>query len=175
MLISRRFLETLDASGLCEVGPNGTDRPLPRVALKDAIFGEEALAANAIVPEKLTEFEKGRTLSAREAVQIAREEMGDIDLRAKGAFGNLHQASASIRQGLSERPECSQPEGSLEGLHKASSAAQRGLPERLEAPEASPASQAEIPRTLRRRRGAHRDRAQRRVPHGRLARAAFPR
>lgn len=89
MLISRRFLENLDASGLCEVGPNGTDRPLPRVALKDAIFGEETLAANAIVPEKLTEFEKGRTLSAREAVQIAWEEMGDIDLRAKGAFGNL--------------------------------------------------------------------------------------
>ena len=146
MLISRRFLENLDAGGLCEVGPNSTDRPLPRIALKDVVFGEEALAANAIVPEKLTEFEKGRTLSAREAVQIAREEMGDIDLRAKGAFGNLHQASASMQQGSSERPECSQPEGSLEGLHKASSAAQRGLPERLEAPEASPASQAEIPK-----------------------------
>ena len=146
MLISRRFLENLDASGLCEVGPNGTDRPLPRIALKDAIFGEETLAANAIVPEKLTEFEKGCTLSTREAVQIARKEMGDIDLRAKGAFGNLHQASASMQQGSSERPECSQPEGSLEGLHKASSAAQRGLPERLEAPEASPASQAEIPK-----------------------------
>ena len=95
MLISRRFLENLDASGLCEVGPNGTDRPLPRVALKDAIFGEETLAANAIVPEKLTEFEKGRTLSAREAMQIAREEMGDIDLRAKGAFGSLQSLKQS--------------------------------------------------------------------------------
>ena len=95
MLISRRFLENLDASGLCEVGPNGTDRPLPRVALKDAIFGEEALAANAIVPEKLTEFEKGRTLSAREAVQIARKEMGDINLRAKGAFGSLQSLKQS--------------------------------------------------------------------------------
>lgn len=95
MLISRRFLENLDASGLCEVGPNGTDRPLPRVALKDAIFGEETLAANAIVPEKLTEFEKGRTLSAREAVQIARKEMGDINLRAKGAFGSLQSLKQS--------------------------------------------------------------------------------
>ena len=95
MLISRRFLDNLDASGLCEAGPNGTDRPLPRVALKDAIFGEETLAANAIVPEKLTEFEKGRTLSAREAVQIARKEMGDIDLRAKGAFGNLQSLKQS--------------------------------------------------------------------------------
>ena len=95
MLISRRFLENLDAGGLCEAGPNGTDRPLPRVALKDVVFGEEALAANAIVPEKLTAFEKGRTLSAREAVQIAREEMGDIDLRAKGAFGNLQSLKQS--------------------------------------------------------------------------------
>ena len=95
MLISRRFLENLDASGLCEAGPNGTDRPLPRVALKDVVFGEEALAANAIVPEKLTEFEKGHTLSAHEAVQIAREEMGDFDLRAKGAFGNLQSLKQS--------------------------------------------------------------------------------
>lgn len=95
MLISRRFLENLDASGLCKPGPNGTDRPLPRIALKDVVFGEETLAANAIVPEKLTAFEKGRTLSAREAVQIAREEMGDFDLRAKGAFGNLQSLKQS--------------------------------------------------------------------------------
>lgn len=95
MLISRRFLESLDASGLCEAGPNGTDRPLPRVTLKDVVLGEEALAANAIVPEKLTAFEKGRTLSAREAVQIAREEMGGIDLRAEGAFGNLQSLKQS--------------------------------------------------------------------------------
>ncbi len=138
MLISRRFLEDLDASGLCEAGPNGTDRPLPRVALKDVVFGEETLAANPVVPEKLTAFEKGRTLSAREAVQIARKEMGDIDLRAKGAFGNLHQMSASAQRGLPEQSEGSQPRGSLGSLHKASSAAQRGLYERLEAPEASP-------------------------------------
>lgn len=120
MLISRRFLENLDADGLCEAGPNGTDRPLPRVTLKDVVFGEEALAANAIVPEKLTAFEKGRTLSAREAVQIAREEMGDIDLRAKGAFGNLRQVSPSV---------------------------QRGLPERQEAPKASPTSQKDVKRS----------------------------
>ena len=121
MLISRRFLENLDAGGLCEAGPNGTDRPLPRVALKDVVFGEEALATNAIVPEKLTAFEKGRTLSAREAVQIAREEMGDIDLRAKGAFGNLRQVSPSV---------------------------QRGLSERLEAPKASPTSQKDAKRSV---------------------------
>ena len=144
MLISRRFLENLDASGLCKPGPNGTDRPLPRIALKDVVFREETLAANAIVPEKLTAFEKGRTLSAREAVQIAREEMGDIDLRAKGAFGNLRQVSPSVQRGLPERQEGSQLEGSLGGLHKASSAAQRGLSERLEAPKASPTSQKDV-------------------------------
>ena len=148
MLISRRFLENLDAGGLCEAGPNGTDRPLPRVALKDVVFGEEALATNAIVPEKLTAFEKGRTLSAREAVQIAREEMGDIDLRAKGAFGNLRQVSPSVQRGLPERQEGSQLEGSLGGLHKASSAAQRGLSERLEAPKASPTSQKDAKRSV---------------------------
>ena len=95
MLISRRFLENLNAGGLCEAGPNGTDRPLPRVALKDVVFREETLAANAIVPEKLTAFEKGRALSAREAVQIAREEMGGIDLRVEGAFGNLQSLKQS--------------------------------------------------------------------------------
>ena len=147
MLISRRFLENLDASGLCKPGPNGIHRPLPRIALKDVVFGEETLAANAIVPEKLTAFEKGRTLSAREAVQIAREEMGDIDLRAKGAFGNLRQVSPSVQRGLPERQEGSQPKGSLGGLHKASSAAQRGLSERLEAPKASPTSQKDIKRS----------------------------
>ena len=155
MLISRRFLENLDASGLCKPGPNGTDRPLPRIALKDVVFGEETLAANAIVPEKLTAFEKDRTLSAREAVQIARKEMGDIDLRAEGAFGNLRQVSPSVQRGLPERQESSQLGGSLGGLHKASSAAQRGLSERLEAPKASPTSQKDVPRALARRRGAH--------------------
>ena len=146
MLISRRFLENLDASGLCKPDPNGTDRPLPRIALKDVVFGEETLAANAIVPEKLTTFEKGRTLSAREAVQIARKEMGGIDLRAEGAFGNLRQVSPSVQRGLSERRKGPQLEGSLGGLRKVSSAAQRGLSERPEAPKASPTSQKDVPK-----------------------------
>ena len=146
MLISRRFLENLDASGLCKPDPNGTDRPLPCIALKDVVFGEETLAANAIVPEKLTTFEKGRTLSAREAVQIARKEMGGIDLRAEGAFGNLRQVSPSVQRGLSERRKGPQLEGSLGGLRKASSAAQRGLSERPEAPKASPTSQKDVPK-----------------------------
>lgn len=93
MLISRRFLENIDASGLCKPGPNGTDRPLPRVKLKDVVFGEETLAANAIAPEKLSAFEKEHTLSAREAVQIARKETSN--LRPEGASGNLQSLKQS--------------------------------------------------------------------------------
>ena len=93
MLISRRFLEGLDASGLCKPRPGGTDRPLPRVKMKDVGFGEETLAANAIVPEKLSVFEKGCTLSAREAVQIARKEASD--LRPEGTSGDLQSLKQS--------------------------------------------------------------------------------
>lgn len=93
MLISRRFLENLDADNLCKPRPGGADRPLPRVALKDVVFGEEVLAANAIVPEKLSAFEKEHTLSAREAVQIARKETSN--LRPEGASGNLQSLKQS--------------------------------------------------------------------------------
>ena len=116
MLISRRFLDSLSASGLCEAGPDGIDRPLPRIALKDVIFGEETLAANDVVPERLERFKKERTLSAREAIRIAREEASKNDSQAE---------------------ETAEAEGDFGGLHKASSAAKRGLFERLKAPEAS--------------------------------------
>lgn len=124
MLVSRRFLEGLDASGLCEAGPDGIDRPLPRIALKDVVFGEETLAANDVVPERLERFKKERTLSAREAIQIAREEASKNDPKA----------------------EPIEAEGGLGGLHEASSTAKRGLPERLKAPEASPTSQDRAPK-----------------------------
>lgn len=74
LLISRAFLEGLDASGLCDVRPGGCDRPLPRLHMKDVVFGEEKLAANACEPEKLDAFREHLTLSAREAVAIARAE-----------------------------------------------------------------------------------------------------
>ena len=125
MLVSRRFLERLDASGLCGPGPNGIDRPLPRINLKDVVFGEETLASNAIVPDKLSAFKKGLTLSAREAIQIAREEASEDSPQDEGAFP---------------------AEGGLGGLHKASSAAKRGLPERLKAPGVSPTSQDRTPK-----------------------------
>ncbi len=125
MLVSRRFLEGLDASGLCSPGPNGVDRPLPRINLKDVVFGEETLASNAIVPDKLSAFKKDLTLSAREAIQIAREEANEDSPQDEGAL---------------------QAEEGLEGLHKASSAAKRGLPERLKAPGVSPTSQDRTPK-----------------------------
>ena len=125
MLVSRRFLEGLGASGLCEAGPDGINRPLPRIALKDVVFGEETLAANDVVPKRLERFKKERTLSAREAIQIAREEAKKND---------------------SHIEESIEAEGGLDGLHKASSAAKRGLSERLKAPEASPTSQNHTPK-----------------------------
>ena len=93
MSISRRFLESLDESGLCKPRPGSTDRPLPRIKLKDVVFGEETLAENVIVPNKLTAFKKGLTLSAREAIRIARKEADD--LRPEGVFGNLQSLKQS--------------------------------------------------------------------------------
>ena len=93
MLISRRFLESLDESGLCKPRPGSTDRPLPRIKLKDVVFGEETLAENVIVPDKLAAFKKGFTLSAREAIRIARKEADD--LRPEGVFGNLQSLKQS--------------------------------------------------------------------------------
>ena len=128
MLISRSFLEGLNASGLCDPGPNGVDRPLPRINLKDVVFGEEKLAPNAIVPDKLAAFQKDLTLSAREAVQIARKKI-------ETEQGNPQTEGVEGVKG----------EGGLGDLHKASSAAKRGLSERLKAPEASPAPRPKSP------------------------------
>lgn len=43
LFVSRAFLEGLDTSGLCDLRAGGSDRPLPRVALKNVVFGEETL------------------------------------------------------------------------------------------------------------------------------------
>ena len=75
MVISRNFLARLAESGFTAPSPNGHDRPLPHISVKDVLFGEETLAANPIVPAKLSAFEKEHTLSAREAVCLAREEL----------------------------------------------------------------------------------------------------
>lgn len=78
LVVSRAFLDGLDASGLCELRPGGCDRPLPCLRMKDIVFGEEKLAANAIVPATREAFRREHTLSAREAVAIAHSELDDV-------------------------------------------------------------------------------------------------
>lgn len=73
LLISRRFLETLDTSPLVFPGLNGVDRPLPALSVKEVVFGEEKLAANAAAPPGVEDFFGKLELSAREAVRIARQ------------------------------------------------------------------------------------------------------
>ncbi len=74
LLVSRRFLETLDASPLVLPGPNGIDRPLPSLSVREVVFGEEKLAANTVIPPCVNRFFGNLKLSAREAVRIAHKE-----------------------------------------------------------------------------------------------------
>lgn len=79
LLISRRFLEGLTTSKLCKPGPNGIDRPIPSINMKDVVFGDETLAANEIESTKALAFERGITISAREAVRFAHREIAAGD------------------------------------------------------------------------------------------------
>ncbi len=75
-LFTRPFLEGLPASGLVEKDARGM-RPVPHIACRDHLFGEEALAANATVGEGIAAFTKGVRLSALQAVGLARAHMAD--------------------------------------------------------------------------------------------------
>lgn len=79
-LISRAFLEGYATSSLVRTMPGGLDRPIPSIHAHQVVFGEEKLAANAVVPAQVENFFKERTLSAREAVRIAREELGEANV-----------------------------------------------------------------------------------------------
>lgn len=75
LLVSRHFLEALDASPLVLPGPNGVDRPLPSLSVREVVFGEEKLAANAAAMPNVKEFFGKLGLSAREAVRIAHNDL----------------------------------------------------------------------------------------------------
>ena len=96
-LISRRFLESLETSPLLKARPGSFDRPVPSIAARQVVFGEEKLAANAVKPKDIEEFLHERTLSAREAVRIAREEFAN-----EGASGEGEDASGR-GEGTSDR------------------------------------------------------------------------
>ncbi len=56
LVISRGFTENLESSALLSPGPNGHDRPLPVLEVHDHLFGEERLAANPTVSERVESY-----------------------------------------------------------------------------------------------------------------------
>lgn len=73
LLVSKSFLESLSGSTLTAPGADGRNRPVPHLKVEQVVFGEEKLAANKIVPARVNDFFKGCTLTARQAVQLARQ------------------------------------------------------------------------------------------------------
>ena len=98
-LISRRFLESLETSPLLKARPGSFDRPVPSIAARQVVFGEEKLAANAVKPKDIEEFLHERTLSAREAVRIAREEFANEGASGEGEDASGEGEDASGRGG----------------------------------------------------------------------------
>lgn len=77
-LFTRPFLEGLAASSLTGENERGM-RPVPHIACRDHLFGEEALAANATVDANVAAFTGGVRLSALQAVGLARAHREDPD------------------------------------------------------------------------------------------------
>lgn len=73
MLIARTFLESLGTSQLCKPELGGIDRPVASIHMKDVVFGDEKLAANDIVPSRVSALSQDATISAREAVHYVRQ------------------------------------------------------------------------------------------------------
>lgn len=90
VLATRRFLEGLSASPLCRPRDASVPwRPLPHLKMQEVVFGEEKLAANATKPAAAERFGKEHTLSALEAVRLAREEQ-----RLEGETSPTHATSS---------------------------------------------------------------------------------
>ncbi len=71
-VFSREFLEELESRGLTSPGANGRDRDVPRLDVIDHVFGEEKLAASPVENRVVEAFQAGCTMTALEAVQLAR-------------------------------------------------------------------------------------------------------
>lgn len=74
-VVSLRFLDGLATSGLAAVAPFATDgqsRPVVQIAARDHAFGEEKLGANAVLPNAMGEFLAGCTMTALQAVALAK-------------------------------------------------------------------------------------------------------
>ena len=77
-VFERAFLEGLSGSAAASRGARGT-RPVPRLQVRDHVFGEEMLAANDVVPEPVEAFRGGVRLAALQAVGLARAHRDDPD------------------------------------------------------------------------------------------------
>lgn len=97
ILLSRRFLESLDRSPRVERLVSGS-RPMPSLDVADVLFGEERLAANQAVPAAVGRFLKDSSLSALEAVAIARDE-----IEREGGGGDFPKRSGADSQSKADR------------------------------------------------------------------------
>ena len=69
--ISRGFLDRLAEPGSSLVAVDGR-RKVARIALRDHVFGEEPLGASKLPPQAVTSFFDGCTMTALQAVQLAK-------------------------------------------------------------------------------------------------------
>lgn len=70
-VISRTFLDRLEARDASLLG-DGASRVVPAIRTRDHVFGEEKLAAMAPAPEKVEAFLKKCTMTALQAVELAK-------------------------------------------------------------------------------------------------------
>ena len=83
-LFSRDFLESMEERGLTSArqskdGRPLKDRPAPLVTTRDHVFGEEKLAASPVVNERVESFLSRCTMTALEAVQMAKHSLAHPD------------------------------------------------------------------------------------------------
>ncbi len=72
-LFTHDFLHNLEERGIAAVGPNGFDRPVPLIKTLDYVFGDERLAPSPAEHPAASAFLGECTISALEALQLARE------------------------------------------------------------------------------------------------------
>ncbi len=75
-VFERAFLEGLSDSPAARRDARGM-RPVPRLQVRDHVFGEEVLAANDVVGEPVEAFKSGVRLAALQAVDLARAHRED--------------------------------------------------------------------------------------------------
>lgn len=129
LVLSRRFLESLDASPLTSTEAFG-DRPAPSLAVREVLFGEEKLAANAPVPHAVEKFMEQCTLSALEAVRIAKVRIAD---ETESASGTAAKARKEAKRGKADELLISIARETLERGEACADAAERSAMERVDA------------------------------------------